>query len=139
MKKVIYKTLRNNRGIAALLIVVILSASSLLMAFTAALIGLGELDMGYTLGQGSSAFSVADGCTEETLRRIRLDNNYGIGAGTMNLSILGDTCEINVTGAGAGRTINVLSATGNNFSKNIETDITISALNVITVTSWKEL
>jgi len=107
------------------------------MAYSASILGLGELDLGYTSQRGSEAFSVADGCTEETMRRMRIDTSYGVGAGSINISVSNGSCIIDVEDLGAGqRKITVLGASGN-YNKKITTILTLSG-NVITIDSWSE-
>lgn len=126
-------------GIAALLTIVIVGAATLVMAYSASLLGLGELDLGYTSGRGAEAFSIADGCMEETLRRIRLNTAYGTVGGQINLTVPNGTCEINVSvGNPSERIVNVLgSTTGGGYNKKIQAALTLSG-NIITITSWEE-
>lgn len=124
-------------GVAALLLVVIISSAALLMAYSAALLGLGELDMGYTFQKGSEALAVADGCLEETLRRIRLDNSYGLGAEDIALSVINGSCIINVDDISGGRRmVNIKSAIGDYYKK-IEAEILLS-VNAVEIDGWRE-
>lgn len=125
-------------GFSALFVIVIVGAASLLMAKSAATLGLGELNLGYVSQKGAEAFSVADGCVEETLRRIRLDTTYGVGSGTINLMVENGTCEINVTDLGGGQRRVVVLGTTDSYNKKIQTEITLTG-NIITVDSWEEL
>ena len=124
------------RGIAALLIIIVISATALIMAYGAALLGLGELELGYTSQRGEEAFSVADGCMEETLRRIRLDTNYGVGAGTTTLTVSNGSCAIVVELSGSNGTTTVTGTSGD-YNKKIQATYTLSG-NVITIDSWEE-
>ena len=125
-------------GIAALLTIVIVAAASLIIAISASLLGLGELDLGYTSQRGAEAFSVADGCMEETLRRMRLDVNYGIGVGVINLAVLNGSCTIEVVDLGSNQRRITITGTSGTFNKKIESEITISLGNVLSVDSWTE-
>jgi len=125
------KTLKHKnkeRGVAALLTIVIVAAATLIMAYTASLLGLGELDLGYTSQKGAEAMSVADGCMEEALRRIRLDTGYSGGS----LSLGGGSCIIERSG-------NTITVTGtvDEYNKKIEAEISLNG-NVITINSWEE-
>jgi len=125
------------RGVAAILTVVIVTAAALIMAYTASMLGLGELDLGYTSQKGAEALSVADGCIEETMRRIRLNTSYGVGAGTINLSVSNGSCIINVEDLGSNqRRITVTGTTGD-YNKKIQTTLTLTG-NVIAINSWEE-
>jgi len=130
------KKLQTNEGLAALFTVIVVAAATLIMAFNSSLLGLGELDMGYTSQKGSEIFSMADGCIEESFRRLRLDNTYTGGS-----VIIGDSsCIIGVVPAGNDRTITVTASTTAGHYKKLEAGITLStdSLPVITLNSWEE-
>ncbi len=58
-------------GIAALFIIVVVGAAALLMAVGAAMLGIGELTMGFTEAKGEEALALADGCLEYMLEYVR--------------------------------------------------------------------
>ncbi len=120
------------RGMAALVIVIIISASILTMSLSAAFLGLGELDMGYTSQKGSEALAIADGCMEEALRRFRLDVNYN--GDTLNL--WSGSCTISIATSGSDRTITVEASLGD-FNKKIQSSLTLSG-NQIVINWWQE-
>ena len=130
-KKIIYSR-NDNRGVAALLTVVIIAAAVLIMAYTASILGLGELDMGYTSSQGTKSYVSADGCMEEALYRIRKNNSYTGGT----LSLDNGSCIISVSGSDPDYSVAVTS-TINNYTHNILSTITISN-GVIIINSWQE-
>jgi hypothetical protein len=82
------------RGAVALITVIILIAATLVMVTSGLLISLGDVDNGYTIAQGDEALTVADGCLEETLRRLRLDSSYG--STTENLTVANGSCVVDV-------------------------------------------
>ncbi len=124
-------------GVAALFAVVLISAVGLIMALTASVLSLGELDLGWANQKTTEAFSAADGCIEETLRRLRLDPNYGVGLGDINLTLGNGSCIIKVDNLG-GDSRRVLSAsTVDVYHKKIEVQATVSN-SIITVNSWSE-
>lgn len=127
---------KRQSGIAALLTIVIVSAATLIMAYNASLLGLGELDMGYVSQKGAEALGMADGCVEEGFRRIRLDGGYS----GENLTTRDGSCIINVSANGNIRDIIVTASTTGNYYKKIEANITLSAdaIPLITVNSWEE-
>jgi len=133
----ITKKQKNQRGVAALLTIIIVAAATLIMAYSASLLGLGELDLGYTSQKGAEAFSVSDGCMGETLRRIRLDTSHGVGAGDISLSVSNGSCIINVTDLGSNQRRITLTGTVGDYNKKVEAEITLSG-NVITINSWEE-
>lgn len=132
------RSYHTDRGFAALVTVVIIGAATLLMAYNATLLGLGELDMGFTSQRGSEAFSVADGCMEETLRRIRIDTVYGVGSGTINLTVSNGSCILDVTDLGGGQRRLVVTGTSGSYNKKLQVELTLTG-NVISIDSWAEL
>jgi hypothetical protein len=127
-----YNKNTSESGVAAMVVIVVVGAAALIFTQGAALLGLGELDLGYTSQRGAEAFSVADGCMEEALERMRLNSSYA-GA---SLNVSNGSCTITVAGSNP-YTITVLGTTGN-FNKKIESTITLTG-NVITIDSWEEL
>ncbi|MEK7552486.1 MAG: hypothetical protein AAB505_00025 [Patescibacteria group bacterium] len=64
----------NQRGFLALVAIVVIGATALILSLNASLLGLGALDFGYLIG-AARAGALADGCVEEALERLRLDQN----------------------------------------------------------------
>ena len=124
-------------AIAALLTILIVSSVALIMAYTASILGLGELDMGYTVQRGSESLSVADGCMEETLRRIQLNTNYGVGEGSLNLTVSNGSCIIEVTDLGNNQRRVVVNSMSGDYYKLIQVDLTLNN-NLIVIDSWEE-
>ncbi len=133
-----YTNVKRTNGVAALVVVVVIGAAALLMGLTSAALGLGELESGYTAQKSSEAFGIADGCLEETYRHIRLDTGYGVGAGTINLTVDNGSCTIVVTDLGSGQRRIVATGSTGDYHKKIQAEITLSG-NVITINSWQEL
>lgn len=131
------KSIKTKSAVAALLTVIIISAVVLIMAYTASMLGLGELDLGYTSQKGAETLSVADGCIEETMRRIRLDTNYGVGAGEISLTVSNGSCIIQVTDLGGNQRRITVVGTSGDYNKKIQTEITLDN-NVISINSWEE-
>jgi len=130
--------LNHKSAVAALLTIIIVSAAALIMAYSASILGLGELDLGYTSQKGTEALSVADGCTEEVLRRIRLNTDYGVGLGDISLTVSNGSCIIQVSDLGGNqRRISVVGTINNEYYKKIQVDLTLTN-NVINIDSWEE-
>ncbi len=129
--------LNNQKGIAAFLVIVMISAVALIMAYSAAILGLGEIEMGFDSQQGGQAFALADGCIEEAMRRLRLDTDY---TGS-SLSFGANSCIISVTGAGSNRTIYTTSTVGEYYKK-IEAQVSFTDSPttgvVLSLDSWEE-
>lgn len=125
------------KGFIALITIVIISATTLLLVLGASGIGLGELDSGFSDGKSGEAFAIAEGCIDEVLRRLHLDSNYGVGAGTINLSVHNGSCTIEVTANASERTINV-TGTADDFNKSLRVVATVSG-GTVTLDSWSEV
>ncbi|PLX28387.1 hypothetical protein C0581_02560 [Candidatus Parcubacteria bacterium] len=121
----------STKGIAALLTIVIIGAAALLMAFSASILGLGDLDMGYVAQKGKQASAFADACLEEGLHRLRLDENYSGNA----LSLGENSCIISITAQGQDRIIVVESQLGDFYEKK-QAELTLNN-NSISLSSWE--
>jgi hypothetical protein len=128
-----YQRVNNERGVAALLTIVIIAAATLIMAFNSSLLGLGELELGYNSGKAGEALSIAEGCAEQAVRQSRSYPSYT--GGTLNFDT--GSCIITVTQGGNDRTI-VVTGTVDDYNKKIEVQVTLSDSNT-TISSWEEL
>ncbi len=134
MKKQILKKQKN--GIAMLLVVVVISAAALIMTLGSAMLGIGEADSGYTSARGGEAFSIADGCMEEALEHLRIDNAYVGGS----LTTVNGSCTITISGGGASRTIIAFGSTADSYNKKLQATVTLTSANrSLVVNSWQEL
>ncbi len=126
--------IKNQKGLTALLTIVVISVAALLMAYSASFLSLGELEMGFTSQQGAETFDIADGCVEEAYQQIRRDNSYT--GGTFSLG--SGNCNVAVSISGSDRTV---TATGtlDAYYKVIQTNITIIGRRRIQVNSWQEI
>ncbi len=127
--------MKKRKGMAAILTVIIISAAVLLMAYSASILGLGDLEFSVAADKSNEAIILTDGCVEEVFRRIILDNNYT--ATNENLTVGGNYCIINVNGSVSSKNI-VVSGFIDDYSNKVEVQISISSNNVIQVNSWKE-
>jgi len=132
MKNIFVKFKKDNHGMAALFIVLVISAAALLVAWSATVLGIGEVNMGYTVQKGQQSLFFANGCVEESLRQLQLNANWSGGA--LNLSE--GSCIISVIPNGNNRSISV-SALSDNFNKKFQISATVSS-SVVTVSSWQE-
>ncbi len=128
----VIKFAKDRRGIAALIVVAIIGAAALIMAFSASWFGIVDLDTGYVAKKGEETGALADGCMENAMQRIRFDVNYT----GETLSIGTGSCIISVVVNGSNRTITV-NATSGIYSQGLTVGVTLSG-NVITVNNWQE-
>lgn len=129
-------SLREQNGIAALLAVIVIGAVALLFVKNVALLSIRELDSGFISQRGTSALTMADGCIEESLRRLRLDTSYTGGFQTLTDS----SCIITVTEGGLTRTIVTTASTTDAFYAKVEATVTLSGDTppTIMLNSWNE-
>ena len=83
--------------------------------------------------KGGEAFSVADGCMEEALGRMRMNSAYTGDS----LNFDNGSCIITVIISGNNRTVTVTGTVGN-YSRKIESTATLTN-NIVTINSWQEL
>ena len=119
-------------GFAVMLIIIIIGAAALIMAYSSSILGIGEMELGYHLQKGSESFAIADGCMEEAFRRLGRDGDYSGGV----LSLGQGSCIITVSSSGSDRTVNIVGSVGD-YSKEIESNITLTGSGII-VNSWTE-
>jgi hypothetical protein len=133
-----FNLVRNEcRGFSLLIVVVMLGAALLIMSLGTLIIGLGEREGSAALREGGEALSVADGCVNEILLRIRRNETYGIGAGVIPFTVPNGSCSIQVGDEGMGdRQIDVMSAIAA-YVKHIRVTANVSG-GVVTVLSWEE-
>ncbi len=131
--------IKNKQGIAALLVVLIITASALIMAYNVSWLGLGEIDLSYTAQKGAEALSVSEACAEEALQRIKRDSDFGLGEGDITLSVGSNYCIINISQNGNER---LITATGfvDEFEKKLEVSVDInSENNNLILNYWQEI
>ena len=129
----IFNPTNNKAGIAALFTVIVIGSAALLMAYGAVMLGIGELEVGYTSSRGGEAFALADGCIDEALERLRVNGSYSGGI----LTLPNGKCDILVTPSGIQRTITVTSTINNTYYKKLQAVVTVGS--AITIDSWLEL
>lgn len=125
---------RRQSGVAALLVIVILSAAVLVIAQSAAFIGIGELSHGYIDKTGSEARALAEGCAEEALLRLRRDAGYAVTDHALPTSR--GSCTITVSADGSERTI-VARGALRGFHREL-TIILDVATGVPVIVSWRD-
>ena len=122
-------------GYIALTSILIISAIVLLIALSAGLLSISELNMGLEKNQSAEAYYLASACAEQGLQEIRNSDSF-TGAG--NLSLENGTCTYDVSQTGGeNRTVEALGSV-NNIVRKIK--ISLDAINPsINITSWQEV
>ena len=115
----------------------VLAASGLIMASSAAFLGLGELESAYDFENGESSLSIAEGCMEEALESVRENASYGLGLGTIVLAVSDGSCTINIIDRGGGQRTVETEGIFKEYHRRIEAQVTLLE-NSIVVDSWQE-
>jgi len=126
--------LKNKSGISLLIVVFVISAIALLLATTAGIIGIDELQTGMRQNATLETFAGADGCMETAIKKLRNDMSYTGEA----LTIGNVACTITVTGSGTSRVIKARAAyTSTNYVRELQANVDWSSQ--YQITSWQEL
>lgn len=120
-------------GATALVTVLIISAASLIMAYGATMLGLGELGMSYNSQEGDGAMFGAESCLEEVLIKLKRNPSYS----GSNLVINDYSCIISISGAGNPYYISVESSYGD-YTKKIEVEAEFNGSSP-RLSSWTEV
>jgi len=117
------------KGMSALLIVIIIGASSFLIAQSVVFLSIGELEMSQVVNRSNNALYLSEACVSEALFQLKLDEFFL----TTNKELLfdgDDSCFMTVSADGDNRTIFSVGVDGD-YRKSIEVGITVSSGNVI--------
>lgn len=115
------------------MVLVIVLAVALIVISTTALIGVDNLSSGFAQQSSSDVVLSAESCVEETILRLSRDNSYT--GGTL---VLGDvSCTMTVTGVPCGTCTVEVNAIGDDFTRNIRTDVTALG-STVDILSWEE-
>ena len=107
----------NSKGLSTIVIVVIISIISLLMATTASFLALGDLEISSDYVGAKEALYLADACLENTLLSIKEDNSLLMD--NHSLSLYGGSCIIDVSSEISLKNISI-SASKSSYYKNIQ-------------------
>lgn len=123
--------MKNRRGMAAILTIIIVGMATLTMVITSSLLGMDQLEMSYSRDKGREVFYLAESCVNEALRRIKMSPETLI----TDLALPADNgfCIINMPDN------NTIMASGQswNYNKRIRVSIAVNGRK-ITVDDWHE-
>ena len=121
--------MHNQKGISALLLVVLIGAVALIFINTTAIMSIDEVESAFMSERGSAIESMAFSCVEETLRRIQIDNSLEMS--DYILSFDEGNCIINSSFSGADLSLNVLANLGDYYHElNAEGEIVDGIINI---------
>lgn len=127
---------KSQKGYIALILVLIISGVTLLVAISANLLGISESDMGLQKSQSSQSFYLAVLCAEDALMKLKDDLKY---PGNETLSINDGICDI-LSVEGSGNQDRTIKTTGTYFKQTRKIKITINKVNPKTsINSWQEV
>lgn len=130
--------MNDQKGYIGVVTVLIVTAITLTLGVTIALLGVNEAIQGYEIDKGQEVAQKADGCLEEAHLRLKLDSGYTGGT----IPYLDGTCTVTVAGGGSTRTITSTITIGE-YTRTIQGTISLVsnvAANAegIDATSWEE-
>lgn len=126
------------KGFALLISVLTISAIALSVIVTSMLITLGALKLAEIDYNSSNASSIVEGCVDEALLRIRLDNDY---SGGQLITVLGN-CNVNVSTSANEYTFTITNQDATENLKTLEIKFNLIQQKyekLINITSWKEI
>jgi len=115
------------------MMMVIILAVGILIVSTTALIGMDDLEIGFSQEAGGQSLLAAESCAEEAMLRLSRSSSYTGGT----LGVGESTCTITVTGTPCGSCTIDVASTRDNFTRNIQVGVTVSGSSV-DITSWEE-
>lgn len=115
------------------MIMVIILAVAVLVVSTTALIGIDDLEIGFSEQVGLDALLSAESCAEEAMLRLSRDNTYTGGPLTV-----GETqCTISVSGTPCGICTIDVADTRDSFTRRIEVGVSVSG-STVDILTWEE-
>jgi Flp pilus assembly pilin Flp len=124
--------IKNEQGAAAIMVTIIMLVVATLIVSTTALIGLDDLEIGYSAQVGEDALLSAESCLEEAYVRLTRNSSYTGGS----LKVGDATCTITVTGTPCGTWTSTAEATQAEVTRTLEA--TVSASGTFDITNVEE-
>ncbi|MDD4628779.1 MAG: hypothetical protein PHE68_05300 [Candidatus Peribacteraceae bacterium] len=127
------KLFHHRPGAMLLLTVLVLGGVAIAIVLSVALRGIGEMGMGIGETRSQEAFSAADGCAEEALLRLTIDNEYAGGTYMLGNS----TCTVVVTAGAPNRYTIDVAAVRDRWTRRIQIRANTSGTRLV-VTWWRQ-
>lgn len=125
---------RNQRGLTALVTLVIISFVALLVALSVNLISISEMQMGFEKSRSAKAFWAAEACLDEALIRLKRNPSYSGGSLVIDSAT---TCSATVVPSGSKRIITTIGTVDGIIIRRIEAQADVSGR--VALDYWKEL
>ncbi|PIZ55655.1 hypothetical protein COY25_00540 [Candidatus Uhrbacteria bacterium CG_4_10_14_0_2_um_filter_41_7] len=131
---------KDEHGVAALLVVVVILAMTLSLGLAVAKFSVNELSLNLESDQAHQAIQIGEACVDEAIYRLK--DNIGYTGGTIT-TIGNGVCTVTVTGGGSTRLITV-AVTVAGITRNLVVNTALvynnfgNAINVL-ITNWEEI
>lgn len=127
--------LSNQKGYIAFTSLLVISAITTTILISSVLISVTTAKNSLSFKKGLETKIAGDGCLENALLRLQLDDSYS----GETLVVGNVSCTITVSGAGANKTVNIVSTISGppSYTKGIQADVSVKGTGV-SITSYQE-
>lgn len=123
--------MNNQKGISAILLVVLIGAVALIFISTTAIMSIDEAESAFISERASAVKSMSFSCVEEALRRIQIDNSLELSDYVLNFE--DGNCVINSSISGSDIDLSVFANLGDYYNElNVHGKIIDGEINVLT-------
>ena len=127
---------KTQKGYIALILILIISGVTLLIAISTSLFGISESGMGLQKSQSSEVFYLATLCAEDALMKLKDDLNY---SGNETLTFDEGSCDI-LSLEGSGNQDRTIKTTGAAYNQTRKIKIEIAQVNpIMEINTWQEV
>jgi hypothetical protein len=123
----------SEKGVVAILVVLMIAAAGILLATTMSLGGIGGAQSSVSLVQGEQTLDFVEGCAEDALLNVWQNANYAGG----NIARPEGTCTVGVSTSTNVYTLTVGTIAAS-YARTIKVVVTRGATNLI-LSSWQEI
>jgi hypothetical protein len=124
--------LKSQNGMAAIFTILVIGAAALIMARSAAFLSMSILDTTSLVDKGRELEHLTEGCVEESLRRLQIDNDYSVT--DFLLTQTNGSCLISISRENENRVIDVIGEIGD-YNKKIVTEVVINNDKIL-ISKW---
>ena len=129
---------KDQRGVSAIIIVVLILALVISLGLIVSQAGLNELALSLDEDNANKTLHIAEACEEEATFRLKLDSSYTGGS----LTFTEGSCSISISGGGSSRTVTISSTVDNEtraITVNVDLEQNVdTTADGIDVTNWEE-
>ena len=125
--------MKNQQGYIALLTTLIVLAVALVTVGSVSLLSIGEAESGLALSKGENSLQFVEGCMEDAIFKIKVNQNYAGG----NISRPEGNCVITVSEVGNSYTLTATTDSSVQYKRIVK--VVLTRGNAITINSWQEI